>query len=122
MLASVSLRLSSEGGVAVSSVLGTTHFVRVRRGTQAKKERRQGGAAALPLTSDTARGVKLINQIVVLVFGHKDKVWKGVRRERAVKRDRQKIGRGDAKVSANDTRKISSRVCSLRKVKNLRLW
>jgi len=42
----------------VSSVLGTTHFVRGSRGTQAKKERRQGGAAALPLTSDTARGVK----------------------------------------------------------------
>jgi len=58
MLASVSLRLSSEGGVMVSSVLGTTHFVRVRGRPQAKKERRQGGAAALPLTSDTARGVK----------------------------------------------------------------
>ena len=41
----------------VSSVLGTTHFVRVPRRTQEKKERRQG-AAALPLTSDTARGFK----------------------------------------------------------------
>jgi len=58
MLASVSLRLSSEGGVVVSSVLGTTHFVSVRGGRKQKKERRQGGAAALPLTSDTARGVK----------------------------------------------------------------
>jgi hypothetical protein len=63
MLASVSLRLSSERGVAVSSVLGTTHFVRVRRRPQAKKERRQGGAAALPLTTDTARGIELVGTL-----------------------------------------------------------
>lgn len=101
MLASVSLRLSSEGGVAVSSVLGTTHFVRVRRGTQEKKERRQGNAAALPLTSDTARGVKLINQIVVVVFGHKDKVWQGVAWKRAPKLNREEITRGNAKIHWN---------------------
>ena len=102
MLASVSLRLSSEGGVAVSSVLGTTHFVRVPRRTQAKKKRRLN-AAAFPLTSDTARGIKLINriEIVVVVFGHKHEVRQGVARKGAPKRDRQKIGGGNATIRWN---------------------
>jgi len=88
MLASVSLRLSSEGGVVVSSVLGTTHFVSVRGG---RKQKKSGGKVVPPLFLSPRiqpEELSTIVVVVVVVFGDENQVWQSVHRKGAVKRDR----------------------------------